>query len=149
MRINNQKFYIQLLSLFSLFILLIGSLNLSRVSAEGGDDSIVEIEGANVELTVDAPYSLTKDDGTLVFFDTVEDYNAYLDSQIIKIVPICATCNKTTTTTITTNTAKEKWVNYHFLQTLGLKLAVILFLVGNHILFLVLIVMMDLMWVLA
>jgi hypothetical protein len=113
MRINNQKFYIQLLSLFSLSILLIGSLNLSRVSAEGGDDSIVEIEGANVELTVDAPYSLTKDDGTLVFFDTVEDYNAYLDSQIIKIVPICATCNKTTTTTITTNTAKEKWVNYH------------------------------------
>ncbi|MCZ0873618.1 hypothetical protein [Peribacillus sp. AS_2] len=113
MRINNQKFYIQLLSLFSLFILLIGSLNLSRVSAEGGDDSIVEIEGANVELTVDAPYSLTKDDGTIVFFDTVEDYNAYLDSQIIKIVPICATCNKTKTTTIKTNTAKEKWLNYH------------------------------------
>ncbi|MED3789729.1 hypothetical protein P4576_21365 [Peribacillus frigoritolerans] len=80
MTINNQKFYIQLLSLFSLFILLIGSLNLSRVSAEGGDDSIVEIEGANVELTVDAPYSLIKDDGTIAFFDTVEDYNAYLDS---------------------------------------------------------------------
>jgi hypothetical protein len=84
MRINNQKFYIQLLSLFSLFILLIESLDLSKFSAEGGDDSIVETEGANVE-----------------------DYNAYLDSQIIRIVPIFATCNKTTTT-ITTNQEKKK-----------------------------------------
>ncbi len=40
MRINNQNFYIQLLSLFSLFILLIGSLNLLKASAEGGDDSL-------------------------------------------------------------------------------------------------------------
>ncbi|WP_350301638.1 hypothetical protein [Peribacillus frigoritolerans] len=88
---NNKKFYIQLLSLFSLFILLICSWNLAKVSAENVDGSIVEIEGANVELTVDAPYSLTKNDGTLVFFDTVEDYSPYLDSQIIKIVPTCAT----------------------------------------------------------
>ena len=121
MRIYNQKFYIRLFSLFSLFILLIGSLNLSKVSADKGADSVFDIEEANVGLTVDTPYRLTKDDGTLVFFDTVEDYNAYLDNQMIKIVPRCATCNKTTTTTITTNTTKEKWVNYHPLTNAWIK----------------------------
>ncbi|MEY9865275.1 hypothetical protein ABIE66_000654 [Peribacillus sp. B2I2] len=70
---------------------------------------------------MDTPYNLTKDDGTLIFFDTEEDYSEYLNFKNQNIVSRCATCNKTTTTTITTNTTREKWVNYHPLTNAWVK----------------------------
>ncbi|MEY9865274.1 hypothetical protein ABIE66_000653 [Peribacillus sp. B2I2] len=60
MIINNRKFYFQLLSILSLFILLISSANLSKVTADSEEDSNVELEGANVETNSGHSVQLNK-----------------------------------------------------------------------------------------
>lgn len=76
-------------------------------------------EDWDVKLTVDTPYSIEQEDGSILFFDNESDYNSYLEAQnkvqqaqnIVQ--PLCATCNQTTQTLVNSETKRSQFINYH------------------------------------
>lgn len=76
-------------------------------------------EDWDVKLTVDTPYSIEQEDGSILFFDNESDYNSYLEAQNIVqqaqniVQPLCATCNQTTQTLVSSETKRSQFINYH------------------------------------
>ncbi|MEY9976607.1 hypothetical protein [Lysinibacillus sp. RC79] len=85
-------------------------INMNKVNAAELDD--VENADLNqVNLTIDSPFSETLPDGTLLFFETEDDYNKYMKYENVNAR--CATCNQTTQTVESSSVSYKQFVNYH------------------------------------
>lgn len=69
-------------------------------------------EDWEVKLTAVTPYSIEQEDDSILFFDNESDYNSYLEAQNI-VQPLCATCNQTTQTLVSSETKRSQFINYH------------------------------------
>ncbi|MEJ8307400.1 hypothetical protein [Saccharibacillus sacchari] len=80
----------------------------------------VKVENAEVNLTVDSPYSLTEEDGSIVFFDNQQDYDSYVansaqsntESSARSITP-SASWEQTTSTLISDKSISNAFIGYH------------------------------------
>lgn len=95
-----------------LFYLLFGFIVLFVLFNPTSNAFAANDEDWDVKLTVDTPYYIEQEDGSVLFFDNESDYNSYLEAQN-KVQPLCATCNQTTQTLVSSETLRTQFINYH------------------------------------
>jgi len=107
--------------------LILSSAPLQAASAQESDISAsveqeVKVENAKVNLTIDSPYSLTEEDGSVVFFENQDDYNSYVASSVqsatdssARSVTPSASWESTTSTLISDQSISNAFIGYHSL----------------------------------
>ncbi|MEB2282925.1 hypothetical protein LAV73_23690 [Lysinibacillus xylanilyticus] len=94
------------------FYLFFGCLILLMLFSPTSSASAESNEEWDVKLSTDTPYSIEQEDGSILFFDNESDYNSYLAEQN-KPQLLCATCNQTTQTLVSSETKTSQFINYH------------------------------------
>ncbi|KQL56047.1 MULTISPECIES: hypothetical protein [Bacillaceae] len=111
----NSKFAVIFLSVVTLFTFLItegktvNAQDEQLIDLGKNTEEWLEMEGAEVDIKVDAPYQYTEEDGSVTIFENKEDMDAYESDTIRTFV----SGNRTTSTVVERKDFSRVWINYH------------------------------------